>query len=270
MRRAAILCFCLVAGVAWAENAPSLDAAAFDRLRGADVVIAGEVHDNPQHHAVQADIAEKVQPVALVFEMLTPEQAGRITPELRGDAGALAEALEWEVSGWPDFGMYYPIMAAVPEARIYGAAVPREAARAAMSEGVDVTFGEDAAAFGLDVALPEAEQAEREAFQMAMHCDALPENILPGMVDVQRLRDAELARAAMRALDEIGGPVLVITGNGHAREDWGVPVYLEPMRPDAEVVTVGQGESGEAPAGVFDIVLSASAPEREDPCAAFK
>lgn len=260
----------LAASVSQADEASSLDAAALDRLRGADVVIAGEVHDNARHHAVQAEVAREVAPRALVFEMLSAEQAERITPELRGDAETLAEVLEWDESGWPDFGLYYPIMAAAPEAAIYGAAVPRDAARAAMADGVSDSFGEEAEAFGLTIALPVGEQQEREAFQMAAHCDALPENILGGMVDVQRLRDAELARATVAALEATGGPVLVITGNGHAREDWGMPVYLERARPEAKIVTIGQGENGAAPAGVFDIVLSAPAPEREDPCAAFQ
>ena len=39
----------------------------------------------------------------------------------------------------------------------------------------------------------DSEQAAREAEQMAAHCDALPEDILPGFVEAQRLRDAALA-----------------------------------------------------------------------------
>ena len=42
-----------------------------------DVVILGEIHDNPAHHEVQAERVADIQPRALVFEMLTPEQAAR-------------------------------------------------------------------------------------------------------------------------------------------------------------------------------------------------
>ncbi|MBC7133358.1 MAG: ChaN family lipoprotein [Roseovarius sp.] len=235
-----------------------------------DVVILGEVHDNPAHHAEQAARVAALVPRALVLEMLTPEQAARIRPELIADAEAMAGLLGWAESGWPDFAMYHPIFAAAPGARIYGAQVTREAARAVFETGPAEAFGPEAAAYGLTDPLPEAEQAAREALQMAAHCDALPEEMLPGMVAVQRLRDAVLARAVMQALAETGGPVAVITGNGHARRDWGVPAYLARIAPGLDVFVLGQTEEGAPLEGGFDAVISAPAVDRPDPCAAFR
>ena len=83
---------------------------------------------------------------------------------------------------------------------------------------------------------------------MQAHCDALPEDMLPGMVAVQRLRDAVLARAVVRAMDDTGGPVAVITGNGHARRDWGMPAMLARAAPDLDVWVLGQTEEDQ-PAG---------------------
>lgn len=235
-----------------------------------DVWILGEVHDNPTHHAVQAGRVADTAPRAIVFEMLTAAQAERVTPDLMSDAGAMAEALDWETGGWPDFAMYHPIFAAAPKAAIYGAQVPREAARAVFDDGLAESFGAEAAAYGLTAPLPEAEQAAREAMQRAAHCGALPEEVLPGMVAVQRLRDAVLARSVVRAVAETGGPVAVITGNGHARRDWGVPAYLARVAPDLNVHVLGQTEESRALDGDFDEVLSAPAVERPDPCAAFR
>lgn len=235
-----------------------------------DIVILGEVHDNPAHHAEQAARVAALKPRALVFEMLTPDQAARLTPDLIADPEAMAEALGWASSGWPDFAMYHPIFAAAPEAAIFGALVPREAARAVLEGGLAESFGDGADAYGLTEPLPEAEQAAREALQLAAHCDALPEEMLPGMVAVQRLRDAVLARAVIRAMEETGGPVAVITGNGHARRDWGVPSYLARVAPDLEVFVLGQTEEGAPLQGGFDEVVSAPAVARPDPCAAFR
>ncbi len=64
-----------------------------------------------------------------------------------------------------------------------------------MREGAAAVFGAAAARFGLDAPLPEDEQAAREAEQAEAHCGALPAEMLPGMVEAQRLRDAALARA---------------------------------------------------------------------------
>lgn len=240
-----------------------------DLVRDRDVVVIGEVHDNPAHHEAQARLTRAAAPKALVFEMLSPDQAGRITADLRADAVALATALDWENSGWPDFDMYYPIMQAAPGAAIYGAAVPRAEARAAFETGIVASFGDGAADFGLDHPLPEDQLGKRLTLQKAAHCDALPDDLLPKMVALQRLRDAVLARTAVQALAETGGPVVVITGNGHARTDWAVPYLLRMRARDLDVVSIGQSEDGVAPEGRFDAVIDAPAVDRPDPCEAF-
>ncbi|WP_299966655.1 ChaN family lipoprotein [uncultured Roseobacter sp.] len=236
----------------------------------ADVVFLGEQHDNPAHHRVQAEWTAEISPAALVFEMLTPEQAARITPENRRSQSDLAVVLEWEAAGWPDFAMYFPIFAAAETAAIYGAGVPRDQVRGLMGQHLTAVFGaEDAARFGLDQPLPEDEQQAREALQADAHCDALPEEMLPLMVSVQRLRDAALARAALEARSETGGTVVVITGNGHARSDWGAPALLQAAAPDLVVFALGQGEAGQAPAGGFDTVVDGESVDRGNPCDAF-
>ncbi|WP_371037648.1 ChaN family lipoprotein [Rhodosalinus sp. FB01] len=238
------------------------------QLPPAELLILGEVHDNPRHHETQARIVAQVAPAALVFEMLTPAQAARVTPELLADETALRDVLGWDQSGWPDFTMYYPIFAAAPEAAFYGAAVPREDLRGIVAG--DDALPEDAARFGLDRPLPDDQQRVREAMQMAAHCDALPEELLPGMVRAQRVRDAALARAALAALEDTGGPVVVITGNGHARTDWGVPSKIARAAPGVAVLSLGQLEDapaeGEAP---YDLWVVTEPVDRPDPCEAF-
>ena len=180
-------------------------------------MVLGEYQDNPSHHQIQADFAARLQPRALVFEMLTAAQAKRAAGVSHGDMQALETALGWQGSGWSSFEHYFPIFAAAPEAAVFGAAVPRAQARLALNAGLVDSFGPEAARFGLAEPLPEHEQTARQAVQMAAHCDALPVQMLPGMVDIQRLRDGRLAQSALN-----GGPVAVITGNGHARTDWGL------------------------------------------------
>lgn len=232
-----------------------------------DVLVLGEAHDNPHHHARQAEIVAQVAPRALVFEMLTEGQARAHVPG--ADQITLSTAFDWDNTGWPDFAMYYPIFAAAPQARVFGAGVPRQAARQAMNDGLAFAFGIGAGAYGLTTPLPADEQETREAMQMAAHCDALPADILPAMVDIQRLRDAQLAKMALRAFDLTGGPVVVITGNGHARTDWGMPVYLKQAAPDLAITALGQGEDDRPPSGQFDVLEFTPGLAREDPCAAF-
>ncbi|MEO0938391.1 MAG: ChaN family lipoprotein [Pseudomonadota bacterium] len=251
----------------WAALAGA--ALAFDTtdFEGADIVILGERHDNPAHHVVQARAVALISPSAIVWEMMSPDQAARVDPELGADA--LSAVMEWEASGWPDFAMYHPIIASAPQARHYGAAVPRTLARSILEGDLATAFPEPIL-YGLDRDLPTDEQAARNQLQFDAHCEMLPADIIPGMVNVQRLRDATLAKTAIEAWRETGGPVVIITGNGHARGDWGIPRFLRRAAPDAVVVTLGQGEGGVMPEGGFDILRDAPVVERPDPCAALR
>jgi uncharacterized iron-regulated protein len=238
-------------------------------MAGYDVVLLGETHDNPDHHDNQRAIVESLKPRAIVWEMLTHEQAEKVTETLIADKAGLDQALDWANTGWPSFDMYYPIFQALSEANSYGGHLPRDAARLAFNTGIETAFGGEAKAYGLTEPLAEVEQSAREASQMRAHCDAMPEEMLPNMVDIQRLRDAILARAIVNAFAETGGPVAVITGTGHARKDWGVPVYLARVVPEITVFALGQSEDGQI-VGEFDSVLDSPKVARDDPCAAFK
>ena len=55
----------LAAGMAHAREVP-------DGMAEAQVIFLGEVHDNAHAHARQAELVDRLQPKALVFEMLTP------------------------------------------------------------------------------------------------------------------------------------------------------------------------------------------------------
>ncbi|MEX0305875.1 MAG: ChaN family lipoprotein [Ruegeria sp.] len=237
-------------------------------MQAADVVILGEVHDNPQHHIVQAEAVEAIAPSAVVWEMVTEEGAKRLAQKAATNPEELSEILRWVESGWPPLSMYYPIFEAA-DVPVYGAMVPRTAARAAMERGAATALGADAARYGLTVPLSDEDQAAREADQLAAHCNALPSEALPQMVAIQRLRDAVLTRAILRATDENGGPVAVITGNGHARKDRGIPTFLSRLRPGLKVFVLGQSEDGIVD-GEFDAVIDSPAAEREDPCKAFE
>lgn len=260
------LLFVVCAGFAQAKEISADDLLDLPR---ADVVLLGEIHDNPAHHQNQLVALRSLSPKAVVFEMLTQTQVRSVTPELLADSEELETALDWAHSGWPDFALYYPLFQALNGAQVMGAQLTREALREAIMGDALAAFGDDAERFGLDRPLPPEQQEKREALQFEAHCNALPKEMLPGMVMAQRLRDAALARAITQAFDETGGPVAVITGNGHAQNAWGVPVVLAFASPELEVLSIGQFEAipeGEIP---HDLWLVTAPAEREDPCVAF-
>lgn len=277
MNRIGLLLLLLLARPALAQDMPT------PLMREAEVVFLGEVHDNPHHHRKQAALVAALRPAALVFEMLTPAQAESYTHGL--EDAALAERLGWEESGWPDFALYAPVFAAIPNtAQVLGAAVPRDTLFSVVKAGEAGPFAQEYPGLGLSGPLPEEQQRERESLQLKAHCNALPEEMLPGMVAAQRVRDAALAHAVKTALtNNPNGVVVVITGNGHARKDWGAPALLATAKPELRLFSLGQSESstdenGEngnntskvAISGTFDAIIASPAQQRPDACAQFR
>ncbi|EKE43871.1 hypothetical protein OCGS_1852 [Oceaniovalibus guishaninsula JLT2003] len=238
----------------------------------ADVVLMGEVHDNPVHHVNQAIWLDRMKPAAVVFEQLPPHLA-QVAESLRGSAAdVLGAALEWEGRGWPDFEMYHPVFIAAGDAAIFGAEVAGAEIESVFAGGLaasrDLT-----AIFGLDAPLSAEIRAKRLDEIAQAHCNFMPEDSLAAMLDVQRLRDAALAEAVIAAWEETGGPVAVVTGNGHARDDWGVPSLLQAVRPDLSVIALGQLSSPPSSDVPFDDWVVApylDADTRGDPCDALR
>lgn len=267
-----VACIFVVMAATADEEAYSVTLDAFiERAAGFDIVVLGEIHDNPEHHRIQAQVVAALKPAALVFEMIPQEREARIN-ELRAegaDRGALAEALDWGDSGWPDFAFYAEIMEAAPEAQIFGGEQPSAEVRRAMLEGAAGVFGPDAKIYGLDVQLEPEEQAAREAIQAEAHCGQLSAELLPGMVEAQRFRDAGLADATLWARIMTGDrQVVVIAGSGHADKARGMPAMIAMAEPEAKLVTLGLLEDPVEDPDAFDAVMVAPAPERGDPCAA--
>lgn len=233
----------------------------------ADVVLLGEIHDNGLHHQGQAAVIAALSPAAVVFEMLNPAQAEMVNTDT-GDAAGLGTRIGWEAAGWPDFALYLPIFEALGDAEVIGMALPRDRVRAAFTDGAATIFGARAAAYGLTEPLPEAEQTAREQMQFEAHCEAMPLEMMSGMVEAQRLRDAHFARVALQALNDHGAPVVVIVGNGHVHTGWGMPVYLARAAPDVTSYAFAFVE-GPQNGTAFDGTLTTPAPTRGDPCAAF-
>ena len=247
-------------------------------------VLLGEVHDNPEHHRIQARVLRELAAAgrrpAVVLEMIPRERAAALDAAQADAAAAPAairEAVEWDASGWPDWALYAPIFEAALDAGLPLAAGDLERGdRAALRRGgIAALDPERARALGLEQAPPEAVRAVLETSIREGHCDLLPEQAIPAMVEFQRARDAQLARSLTQAAGPDGA--VLIAGAGHARRDAGVPVHLARFEPAAGVASVGLVEvdpvEPELPADLrqaFDYVWFTPPEPREDPCEALE
>jgi uncharacterized iron-regulated protein len=188
-------------------------------LSDADFVMLGEKHDNPDHHRLQAALVAAVHPKACVFEMLDhADPVAGVT-----DPDALAAAVDWEHSGWPEFAIYRPVFAACYDA---GATVvaghpTRAEVKTAMMEGMSALAPE--VTKGLpDHPLDDAQRASLSDEIVESHCGHAPPDLVDKMIVGQVFKDAFMART----LTDAGPPAVLVAGGGHARSDRGVPIYL--------------------------------------------
>jgi uncharacterized iron-regulated protein len=272
-RPGAVLAIVAMCAAGTAAKGETLDAF-LAGATAADVVILGEVHDNPRHHEIQARAVAALRPDAIVFEMIAEERTGlvNVLRARRASRADIRDALDWDASGWPEFDYYAPIMEAASEARIYGAGQSSTTIRKAAQESAAAAFGAHADRYGLTAALDEDLAATLRQEMATAHCDALPAAALDGMVEVQRLRDAALARAALTALAAAGkdAQVVVIAGNGHADRERGAPRAIEAADPETEVRVLGLIEGPSTDARAYDAAIVTAPPDRDDPCAVFE
>lgn len=242
------------------------------RAASARHVILGETHDNPEHHRMQRvaleAIAARGGPRALAMEQFDSEhQAAIDAARANGaDAEGLADAGHFDRKGW-NWPLYRPLVEFARERAwpLVAANLSRSEARAVMAEPSRS-------------GLPPAQPAVREALERDMiegHCGHRPEaKRLAAMIEAQRARDARMAQS-LTSRGHGGGTVL-IAGNGHARKDVGVALYLaggEPISIGFVEVAADQNLPGDylggyAASASFDYLWFTPRFDRNDPCTA--
>lgn len=268
------------------------------RLGAARQVLLGEQHDDPQHHLIRGRIVRqwvRAQPVGGPAPVIVFEHFDRRHRDALLALGLAGESAPTDLEAWLDAGgfdrqgwrwpLHRPLFEAAQEAalkngvRWIAANLSRDEARALRQTPPDAA---------LERVIAQSDwsgraQAQLEAEIREGHCNMLPPAAVPGMVRVQRLRDAILASA----LREAPAGALLLAGNGHVRRDHGVPRYLGAGRGSGlestleSTLVAGFIERADRPepgasmvpdaalARLYDLVCITPPVEREDPCAAF-
>ncbi|SDU00674.1 ChaN family lipoprotein [Stappia sp. ES.058] len=239
-----------LAGKVWSRaDGDFVSAEAVERaVRDARYVLLGEIHDNPDHHALQAYLlgaaaADGRRP-AVVLEMVPRDRQERIEAHLAAtpaDAAGFGAAVGWSELGWPDYAIYRPILETALAAGlpIVAGDAPRAERRVLAREGLESLGARRIAGLALENPLGAAEDARLLDTLFDGHCGLMPRAALAPLVAVQRLRDATLVDA-MIAADAAGADgAVLIAGAGHVRKDFGVPRYLAWRDAAAPVVAVG-------------------------------
>ena len=234
-----------------------------DAMRSRPIVLLGEVHDNAEQHALRAEalrelLASGARP-ALLMEQFDRERQADIDTAM-AQTGATADdvirAAGAQGTGWV-WPLYRPFIALALEYRLplVAANVSRADARRVSQDGLSAT--------GFDTRVPAEIASYQTSTILASHCGMLNETQARRMAIAQVARDQFMARLLNEHSQR--GAVL-LAGNGHVRNDVGVPAWLSPA---VRLRSVGIGllENGETGAEAYDRVITTAAPAaRPDPC----
>jgi uncharacterized iron-regulated protein len=266
-----LLAACVSATAAGVALDASVEALA-RAMQTARIVVLGEVHDNAAQHRLRFEAVRRMVDAgarpALAFEQFDRERQpdlDRARRERPRDADYLIAQAK---SGSWDWSHYKPFVQLALDhgLPIVAANLSRQDAMRVAREGYGVVFDADVRARRQLEALPEAFLRGHERSIAAGHCGLLPESAVPAMARAQIARDVAMAEVL---LPYRASGVVLLTGNGHARADVGVPHWLNA---DGDKVAIGIGllESearGSPPeAEAFDFHVNTPAQPREDPC----
>jgi uncharacterized iron-regulated protein len=231
-------------------------------LLPATFLLLGELHDVDGHQQLQAKViqhlAAQQQLHAVVLEMADRGHSTLALPAQANEA-QVQQALQWNTTGWPWVRYGPAVMSAVRMGvPVYGGNLPRHDMRAAM----------------LNTALDASVQAQHlvplQALMQESHCGLLPVSQLLPMVRIQIGRDVTMAQTLLnvRPIDK-NKVTLLITGNQHARKDYGVPWHLRRLGLEAQEVKVVhmQTPTSAQRLSTADALWTSPAAQEKDHCA---
>ena len=121
-------------------------------------------------------------------------------------------------------------------AQIVAADLNQAEKRAVFDEGAQALRARFVRRTGLDRDFPAGLTSDLQAELHEAHCGQTSAEIVRGMYQVQRARDAMMADRLAAASGKAGG--ILIAGNGHVRNDRGVPWYLARLEPGARTLSI--------------------------------
>jgi uncharacterized iron-regulated protein len=244
-------------------------------------ILLGETHDNPDHHRLQMAVLKALidngRSPAIAMEQFDIEHQPAIDAAMRQpntNAEAVADAGKLNRKSW-QWEQYRPIVELAITQKL-----PLRAANLSRADGRDVfSKGFNASPIKFDDALfantwngPRADALKRELVDG--HCGQLPDAIAPGMANVQRVRDAIMAKTMLEYEHAV-----LIAGRGHVRRDRAVPLYLQSDRPTSAIAVLAfvEVEAGKSsPQDYIDVIFKEAEPfdyvwftprvARKDPC----
>lgn len=242
------------------------------RLRRADVVFLGEVHDNAEHHLIQTQVLQALMSTpgryALGVEFLQRPHQQLLDQYVKGALSekAFLDRLNWKQAWGFDYHLYRPLMQLAREkaARIVGLNAPREIVRKVARKGLEGLSAEDRRRVAREIDLQNEDHRAyvRRTFEFHPHGDL---SSFEYFYQAQCTWDETMAETVAAYLTGDRRKMVVIAGNGHLAFRFGIPERVVRRIPltTATLLPLPLQKGGEIQAGIADFVWLTRAGTRD-------
>jgi len=254
-------------------------------INKSDVILLGEIHDNPVQHEIQqklfeARIASGARP-ALMMEQLNIENQPELDHALMGSDRNEVLNNVYKLVKFSNAEDYKPLLAIAVDNKlpIIAANTPNQKLNPVIWRGYDAYDADELKRLKVEEVWNDKRQKYMVTHMGGAHCGQLRDELRVGLSRSQRLRDALMVDSAVSSIPR---GVVAILGSSHARRDIGLPLYFAARDPKAHIISIAfievspdvtdpktylaDSSTGEAP---FDVVWFTPRVERGDPCADF-
>lgn len=215
----------------------------------ADIVLFGELHNNPISHWLQLQLAKDVfetkkENLVLAAEMFETDNQLLLDEYL---GGTIKQGnFEKEVKLWDNYSTdYKPLVefAKVNKLRFIGSNVPRRYASLVNSKGFEGLENLSAEAKTLIAPLPVAYDPELPGYKAMMDTTGSmgKSHITPNLPKAQAIKDATMAHFILKYWQP-GKLVVHFNGSFHSDNFDGIFWYLKQQNPDLKILTISSVE----------------------------
>jgi len=261
------------------------------RTNTANVLLLGEIHDNPLQHELQqkllkARIESTVHSVsrpalmpALMMEQLDAESQPALDQALAGNDRDKILSSVTRLITFSDWQAYQPFLAIAVDNKlpVIAANVSNQKLQPVIWRGYAAYDAAELKRLAVEQVWNEGRQNYLVTHMGGAHCGKLRDELRAGLTRSQRMRDALMVDSAVLSIDR---GVVAIVGSSHARRDIGLPLYFAARAPSARLLSLafievspgvtdpGKYEADSATGEVpYDVVWFTPRVDRIDPCA---
>jgi uncharacterized iron-regulated protein len=212
----------------------------------ADYLLIGEGHKMSCDHKIQAEMVDRLsrngRRISIGLEMVDTTFQDTLNRYNLGQIplDKIAAALKWDKNWGYDFSLFEPVFRLAEERHLTLGALnfPFSLVRKIREKGLDGLSPEERAMLPEKVQMSSKEQQQALLGIIAMHENRDADNLeqVHQFILIQSLWDTAMAEKAVELRRQAGTPVIILAGDGHVENGWGISKRIKTFDPQARIM----------------------------------